>query len=166
MWPQKKSAGVLRGQGHLWWHFWLLHVTYPKMPFLLPNLDWTTTEDHQTHWWLNVTRITQGDVSRSSREPEHTKSTCCLQTSPHSTYEEYVSPICSEKSLRECWWLEKGHVVWWNCLSVHVQQRIKGIWVQKLTPESFLYLAVSMPKKLQSVIQAKHHTTKWCIVHI
>ena len=64
------------------------------------------------------------------------------------------------------WWLEKGPVVWWICLSVHVQQRIKGIWVQKLTPEYFLYLAVSMPKNLQSVIKAKGHTTKWCIIHV
>ena len=31
----------------------------------------------------------------------------------------------------------------------------KGIWVQKLTPEYSLYLAVSMPQKIQSVIKAK-----------
>ena len=42
----KKFAEVLRGQGHLRLHFWLLHVTYLKMPFLLPNLD---LDDHQTH---------------------------------------------------------------------------------------------------------------------
>ena len=35
----KKFAYVLRGQGHLWWFCWLLHVTYLKMPFFLPNLD-------------------------------------------------------------------------------------------------------------------------------
>ena len=40
----KKSADVLRGQGHLEWHCWLLHVTYLKMPFLLPNLD---LDDHR-----------------------------------------------------------------------------------------------------------------------
>ena len=40
----KKSAYVLRGQGHLWWSCWLLHVTYLKMPFLLTNLD---LDDHQ-----------------------------------------------------------------------------------------------------------------------
>ena len=43
---------------------------------------------------------------------------------------------------------------------------IKGISVQKLTPEYFLYLAVSMPKNLQNVIKAKGHTTKWCIIHV
>ena len=49
-------------------------------------------------------------------------------------------------------------------LSVHVQQRIQGIWVQNLTPEYFLYLAVSMPQKPQSVIKSKGYTTKWCIL--
>ena len=42
-----------------------------------------------------------------------------------------------------------------------LQQRIKDIWVKELTPEFFLNLAVSMPKRLQSVIKAKGHTTKY-----
>ena len=33
----EKSAYVLRGQGHLLRPCWLLHVTYPNMPFLLPK---------------------------------------------------------------------------------------------------------------------------------
>ena len=40
----KTSANVLRGQGDLWRPCWLLHVTYPKMAFLLPSLD---LDDHQ-----------------------------------------------------------------------------------------------------------------------
>ena len=35
----KKFADALKGQGHLWWPFWLLHVTYSKMSFLLTSLD-------------------------------------------------------------------------------------------------------------------------------
>ena len=42
-----------------------------------------------------------------------------------------------------------------------LQQRIKDIWVKELTPEFFRNLAVSMPKRLQSVIKAKGHTTKY-----
>ena len=40
----KKSANVLRGQGHLWWRCWLLHVINLKMPFQLLNLD---LDDHR-----------------------------------------------------------------------------------------------------------------------
>ena len=47
---------------------------------------------------LNASKLKE----QPAEGPEHPKSTCCLQTSPNSTYGEEVFPICFELCSREC----------------------------------------------------------------
>ena len=60
----------------------------------------------------------------------------------------------------------KGSCGLMNPPFMHLQQQILDILVQKLTPEFFPKLAVSMTKRLESVFKANGHTTKCCIDHI
>ena len=79
--------------------------------------------------------------------PEHTKSTCCLQTSPDSTYKGIgVSNLLGDiftgvlmTGKRSCRLM--------NLPFSACPVTSKGHLGTKLTPEYLLYLAVSMPKK-------------------